>query len=165
MSKGTGSKNENLGRIFISYRRSDSADITGRIYDRLVDEFGRGPIFKDVDSIPLGVDFKEHLDRKVRECRVLLAVIGDHWLDASDDSGKRRLEDPADFVRIEIESALESGIPVIPLLVRGIQMPVEKDLPRNLRKLVYQNGLQIRPDPDFHHDMDRLIAALKKYVG
>lgn len=165
-SLGTASPDsENWGRIFICYRRSDSADITGRIYDRLVDELGRGPIFKDVDSIPLGVDFKEHLDRKVRECSVLLAIMGDHWTEAQDETGKKRLEDPADFVRIEIESALESRIPVIPLLVRGAQMPDEEDLPSSLRKLVYMNGVPIRPDPDFHHDMDRLISGLKKYIG
>jgi hypothetical protein len=155
---------ESLGRIFISYRRSDSADIAGRIYDRLVEDFGRDPLFKDVDSIPLGIDFKQYLSQKVRDCRVLLAIVGDHWLDASDEAGKRRLDDPADFVRIEIESALERGIPVIPLLVRGAKMPRESDLPASLRKLVYQNGVPIRPDPDFHHDMERLIAGLRKYV-
>lgn len=153
-----------LGNIFISYRRSDSADIVGRIYDRLVAEFGRKSIFKDVDSIPLGVDFKGYLDQKVSECDVLLAIIGDRWLDATDASGKSRLEDPNDFVRIEIESALEQGIPVIPLLVRGAQMPGEEDLPVSLKQLVYQNGIPIRPDPDFHRDMDRLIAALEEYV-
>lgn len=156
---------ENLGRIFISYRRSDSADVTGRIYDCLVDEFGRAPIFKDVDSIPLGVDFKAYLDRKIRECKVVLAIIGDHWLDARNEAGRRRLDDPADFVRIEIEAALESGIPVIPLLVCGVKMPLEKDLPTGLQQLVYKNGIPIRPDPDFHHDMERLIAALNKYVA
>ncbi len=71
-------------RIFVSYRRSDSADIAGRIYDRLIVRFGKDPVFKDVDSIPLGFDFKEYLDKKVGECDVLLAIIGDHWLDASD---------------------------------------------------------------------------------
>jgi len=163
-----GRRNSNLqssGRIFISYRRSDSADIAGRIYDRLIDKFGRGPIFKDVDSIPLGVDFKEYLDKKVSECNILLAVIGKHWLDASDASGKRRLEDASDFVRIEIESALQRGIPVIPLLVQGAQVPHEEHLPASLRKLVYRNGIPIRPDPDFHRDMDRLISALEKYIG
>jgi len=164
-SKIVSPDHENPGRIFISYRRSDSADITGRIYDRLVDEFGRSPIFKDVDSIPLGFDFREYLDRKVSECRVLLAIIGDHWLDASDAAGKKRLEDPADFVRIEIESALERDILVIPLLVRSAKMPEEENLPASLRKLVYKNGVEIRPDPDFHRDMDRLISALSKYVG
>lgn len=155
---------EHLGHVFISYRRSDSADIAGRIYDRLVDEFGRNPIFKDVDSIPLGIDFKEYLDRRISECDAVLAIIGDHWVDASDATGKKRLEDPADFVRIEIESALERGIPVIPLLVGGAHMPDQENLPPSLRKLVHRNGIQIRPDPDFHHDMDRLISALEKYI-
>jgi TIR domain-containing protein len=155
---------ETSGHIFISYRRSDSADIAGRIYDRLVDRFGKTPIFKDVDSIPLGFDFKEYLGKKVSECNALLAIIGDRWMDASDAAGKKRLEDPADFVRIEIESALERGIPVIPLLVRGAQMPPEEHLPIGLRKLVYRNGIPIRPDPDFHNDMNRLIAALEKYL-
>jgi hypothetical protein len=147
--------NESLGNIFISYRRSDSADIVGRIYDRLIDEFGRNPIFKDVDSIPFGVDFKEYLDKRVSECKVLLAVIA---------TGKKRLEDSGDFVRIEIESALERGIPVIPLLVRGAQMPPEEHLPPSLKRLVYRNGIQIRSDPDFHNDMNRLITALEKYI-
>jgi hypothetical protein len=151
-------------RIFVSYRRSDSADIAGRIYDRLIGRFGKDPVFKDVDSIPLGFDFKEYLDKKVGECDVLLAIIGDRWLDASAATGKKRLEDPTDFVRIEIESALERGIPVIPLLVRGAEMPSEGTLPSSLRKLVYRNGIPIRSDPDFHRDMDRLISALEKYT-
>jgi len=152
-------------KIFISYRRSDSADITGRIYDRLVNIFGRNIIFKDVDSIPLGLDFKEYLDKKVGECHVLLAVIGDRWLEAGGKTGIKRLDDPADFVRIELESALARNIPVIPLLVRGAQMPAEESLPPSLRKLVFRNGTPIRPDPDFHRDVDRLIRALQRYVG
>ena len=152
------------GHIFVSYRRSDSADVAGRIYDRLIGKFGRERIFKDVDSIPLGLDFKEYLDKKVGECDVLLAIIGDRWLDAKDLAEKYRLEDPDDFVRIEIQSALERGIPVIPLLVRDAHMPREESLPSSLRKLVYRNGIPIRSDPDFHRDMDRLIAALEKYV-
>ena len=152
------------GHIFVSYRRSDSADIAGRIYDRLVDRFGRAPIFKDVDSIPLGLDFKKYLEQKVGECDVLLAIIGDHWLDARDSAGNRRLYDPDDFVRIEIQSALERGIPVVPLLVRDAHMPRVDHLPVGLQKLVYRNGIPIRPDPDFHRDMDRLISSLEKYV-
>jgi hypothetical protein len=162
---GTGvSVRDISGHIFISYRRSDSADIVGRIYDRLVQEFGRKSIFKDVDSIPLGIDFKGYLDKTVSECNVLLAIIGDRWLDATDADGKKRLDDPEDFVRIEIESALEQGIPVIPLLVRGAQMPEEEDLPASLKPLVYRNGIPIRPDPDFHRDMDRLISALEEHL-
>jgi hypothetical protein len=117
-----------------------------------------------VDSIPLGIDFKGYLDTTLTECNILLAVIGDRWLDATDADGKRRLEDPTDFVRIEIESALEQGIAVIPLLVRGAQMPDEEQLPAGLKKLVYRNGIPIRPDPDFHRDMERLISALEEYI-
>jgi uncharacterized membrane protein YeaQ/YmgE (transglycosylase-associated protein family) len=152
------------GIIFLSYRRADSTDIAGRIYDRLLGAFDRVAVFKDVDSIPLGTDFKEYLDEKVSECNVLLAVIGDKWLETSDAKGKRRLEDPQDFVRIEIESALARNIPVIPLLVRGASMPSEEELPAGLKKLAFRNGTQIRSDPDFHRDMDRVIAALKGYV-
>jgi hypothetical protein len=152
------------GIIFLSYRRTDSADIAGRIYDRLLGAFDKVAVFKDVDSIPLGTDFKEYLDEKVSECNVLLALIGDKWLEASDARGKLRLEDPQDFVRIEIESALARNIPVIPLLVRGAFMPSEEELPAGLKKLAFRNGIQIRSDPDFHRDMDRLISALKAYV-
>jgi hypothetical protein len=160
-----GPSRESSGQIFISYRRSDSIDITGRIYDRLVTKFGKGPIFKDVDSIPLGIDFKESLQEKVSACNIVLAIIGREWADAKDAKGNKRLADPTDFVRIEIESALDRGIPVIPLLVQGAQMPVEVGLPAGLRRLVYRNGIQIRPDPDFHHDMDRLITALENTLN
>ena len=130
-------------QIFVSYRRSDSADIAGRIYNHIVDRFGKDPVFKDVDSIPLGFDFKEYIDRMVKEISVMLVIIGDRWLDASDASGKKRLENPLDFVRIEIESALGRDIPVIPLLVHGAKIPREESLPSSLRKLVYRNGIPI----------------------
>lgn len=148
------------GNIFISYRRKDSADLVGRIYDRLVEYFGREMIFKDVNSIPLGIDFKEYLNKAVGNCSALLTVIGDRWLEKDASTGKTRLENPEDFVRMEIEAALERTIPVIPLLVRGAMVPSADDLPTSLKKLHYQNGIQIRSDPDFHHDMDRLIKAL-----
>lgn len=145
--------------IFISYRREDTADISGRIYDRLVQRFGPKAIFKDVDSIPLGVDFKQYLEKQVEQCNVLLAVIGKSWLRKR--TGKRRLDDPRDFVRIEIASALRRGIRVIPLMVSKALMPPEADLPEDLRALVFRNFIQIRPDPDFHHDMNRLIKELE----
>ena len=150
-------------RIFISYRRADSADVTGRIYDRLREHFGKSAIFKDVDSIPPGVDFREHLEKAVGKCQVFLVVIGDKWLEATEARRRNRLHDPDDFVRIEIESALKRNIPIIPLLVRGTSMPAEEKLPPSLRKLVYRNGISIRSDPDFHGDMDRLIEAISNY--
>lgn len=152
------------GQIFISYRRNDAAYVTGHINDRLCKEFGPESIFTDVDNIALGVDFRSVLDEKVGQCQILLAVIGDHWLKAKNQEGKLRLHDPADFVRIEIESALQRGIPVIPLLVAGTIMPSKGDLPESLQDLSFRNGTQIRPVPDFHADIDRLIHSLKKHL-
>jgi hypothetical protein len=152
-------------RIFLSYRRADSADVTGRIYDRLAAHFGEPAIFKDVDSIPPGIDFKEHLEKAVGRCKIFLVVIGDRWLETAGSTQSNRLHDPRDFVRIEVEAALNRNIPIIPLLVRGASMPEEEKLPPSLRKLVYRNGISIRPDPDFHRDMDRLIAAISDHVN
>jgi hypothetical protein len=151
-------------RIFISYRRADSADVTGRIYDRLVEHFGASAVFKDVHSIPPGIDFKEHLEKAVGKCKVFVAVIGDKWL-KSDDFLTESVKDPRDFVRIEVEAALNRNIRIIPLLVHGASMPKEEKLPSSLQKLVYRNAIPIRPDPDFHRDMDRLISAISDYVN
>ncbi len=153
------------GQIFISYRRDDAAYVTGHINDRLCDEFGAESIFTDVDNIALGVDFRSVLDDKVGQCQILLAVIGDHWLTAKNHEGDLRLQNPADFVRIEIESALRRNIPVIPLLVAGTTMPTKDDLPESLQDLSFRNGTQIRPAPDFHADIDRLIHSLKKHLN
>lgn len=148
--------------IFISYRRADSADVTGRIYDRLIAHFGKSAVFKDVDSIPLGIDFKEHLKKAVGKCKIFLVVIGDRWLETTGSAQESRLHDPGDFVRIEIEAALNKRIRIIPLLVHGASMPAEEKLPPSLRKLIYRNGIPVRSDPDFHRDMDRLIAAISE---
>jgi hypothetical protein len=148
--------------VFISYRRQDSADVTGRIYDRLVQRFAREQIFKDVDSIPLGVDFRSHLEGVVGRCTLLLAVIGPGWLVAAGAKG-RRLDDTSDFVRIEIEAALARDIPVIPILVGGATLPDANELPPALAALTFRNGISVRPDPDFHRDMDRLIAGLESH--
>ena len=153
-----------IEKIFLSYRRDDSADATGRIYDRLVQRFGKEQIFKDVDSIPLGVDFREHLGNVVGRCNLVLVVIGDRWIDAG-QAGARRLDDAADFVRIEIEAALERRIPVVPVLVRGATIPADSALPPSLRALAYRNGMSVRSDPDFHRDMDRLIAGLETHLA
>lgn len=152
-----------MSKILISYRREDSADVTGRIYDRLVQVFPQS-VFRDVDSIPLGVDFRTYLDEQVAKCAVFLAVIGRDWMKAKGRKGKSRLEDPGDFVRVEIESALKREIPVIPVLVQGATIPKAERLPASIQDLSYRNGIVVRPDPDFHKDMDRLIAKLKQPV-
>ena len=153
-----------MSKILISYRREDSADVTGRIYDRLIQQFGRESVFKDVDSIPLGVDFRIYLDEQVAKCEVFLAVIGRDWMKNLGSTGKTRLDDPRDFVRIEIESALKRQIPVIPVLVSGATIPLAERLPASLQDLAYRQGIEVRRDPDFHRDMDRLIEHLKQKI-
>ena len=150
-------------QIFISYRRDDAAYVTGHINDLLRKEFGDAAVFTDVDNIALGVDFRAVLDETVSQCHVLLAVIGSNWLTVRDKDGQLRLNDPADFVRIEIESALNRNIPVIPLLVSGAKMPAAEDLPESLRPLAFRNGIQIRPAPDFGVDMARLVKNLQRH--
>lgn len=152
-------------KILLSYRREDSADVTGRIYDRLVQQFGRQQVFKDVDSIPFGVDFRKHLHQLVESCDVVVAVIGDRWNGPMSQEPRKRLDDAKDYVRIELEAALQRDILVIPVLVRGAQIPAESDLPSTLAPLAYRNGLSVRPDPDFHRDMDRLIEGLVSHFG
>jgi Tol biopolymer transport system component len=150
-----------LSGIFISYRRSDNPDATGRIYDRLVSEFGRARVFKDVDSIPLGQDFRGHLNGIVSDCGVVLAIIGPRWTDASNKAGQRRLEDPDDFVRIELEAALARDIPVVPVLVAHAPLPVASELPGSLAPMAFRQSIEVRPDPDFHNDATRLVSALR----
>jgi hypothetical protein len=149
--------------IFISYRRDDSLYMVDRIYDQLSTQFGKESLFKDVDSIALGMDFRHVIQQAIGQCDVLLAIIGEHWLDVTDESGRRRLENEDDFVRIEIETTLRRGIPVIPLLLGRAVMPRARELPPGLRELAFRNGLAVRPDPDFHHDMDRVSRALEVY--
>jgi len=131
------------------------------MYDRLVAEFGREHVFKDVDDIPLGVDFAEHLDKAVGQCQVVLVIIGKTWTTVVDEDGNRRLDNPDDFVRIEVESALTRGIPVIPVLLEGVRMPNRGQLPKSLHPLVRRNGTQVGYDPRFHTDMNRLIKGLQ----
>src|SRR5262249_27422045 len=146
--------------IFISYRRDDSGDSTGRLFDRLKNHFGINRLVRDVDSIPTGIDFREYLADEVNKCQVLIAVIGRQWQDIKDAKGKRRLDDTNDMVRIEIETALQRNIPVIPVIVGGATFPEAAKLPESMRGLVNRNGVFVRPDPDFHQDVDRLIASL-----
>jgi tricorn protease-like protein len=147
-------------RVFISYRREDSVGMAGRIRDRLVGQFGPDNVFFDIDTIPLGVDFRQHIDRMVAECDVVLVVIGRRWVDAVDAQGQRRLDQRGDFVRLEVEAALRREIPVIPLLVDGATIPEPHQLPAAIAELAYRNGTQVRHDPDFHPDVDRLVRRL-----
>jgi hypothetical protein len=147
-------------KVFICYRRDDSAGHAGRVHDRLEREFGRDLLFMDVDAIPLGADFVNVLSAEVAKCDVLLAIIGPNWLDARDEAGSRRLDSEFDFVRVEIAAALQRDIPVIPILLEGTRVPRPEQLPDDLKGLTRRNGLDVR-HASFHADMDKLVRGLR----
>jgi len=155
-----------MPRIFISYRRVDSHIITGRVHDWLVFAFGEKNVFKDVDDIPPGMDFRMVLRNALDKCDAVLAIIGKEWLNNRDAQGRRRIDMPDDFVRMEIEAALSrDDVLVIPVLVDGAVMPTVEDLPLKLRPLAYRNAVIVRHDPDFQRDMARLIDQLSRIRG
>ena len=147
-------------RIFISYRRSDSAYATSYLYSQLTTKIGEGVAFKDVDSIPYGVDFRTHVQNRLENCQVALVIIGADWLNATGEDGEKRLFQDDDLVRTEIEVALGRGIPVIPVLIGKNHMPSKSELPKSIGELADRNGIPVRPDPDFSGDVDRLARAL-----
>lgn len=154
-----------MNKIFISYRRDDTASICGRIYDRLCMRFGRENVFKDVEGIPLGVNFEEYVGSVVAQCAVQLVIIGPGWITASTETGDRRLEDPHDLVRIEVEAALNRNIPVIPVLVQGATIPHSSKLPPSMQGLLGKNGLAVGNDPHFDPDMNLLIVSLEGWLA
>ena len=152
------------GGIFVSYRRQETSHLAGRLYDRLADRFGESQVFIDVDAIEPGVDFAEEIFRAVAACKVLLAIIGAAWLTATDERGGRRLDDPDDIVRLEIEAALARGVRVIPILVEGAVMPTRQDLPESLAGLTRRNALVIRHE-SFRYDAGRLVTAIERVLA
>ncbi len=153
-----------MSRIFISYRRDDSAAYAGRIYDRLCGQFGAEQVFMDVDDIPPGADFAAHIDAKVGSCDALIAVIGKNWLDARNADGQLRLSDPNDFVALELALALQRKILVIPVLVGGATMPTPAELRSDLRGLAGRNALTLH-ERDFQRDLDSLVRTLQRIPG
>lgn len=147
--------------IVISYRRADSQAITGRIFDRLENHFGAGSVFMDIDNIPLGADFREHITDTLTRCDVLLAIVGPHWLDGP---AGNRLSEETDWVRIEIEAALAKKIPVIPVLIDHVQMPAPNALPESLRNFAFRQGITVDSGIDFRPHMDRLIRSLDQHL-
>jgi formylglycine-generating enzyme required for sulfatase activity len=128
----------------------------------LAQHFGEEAVFFDVDSIPLGCDFHHFLTEQVRACQVLVAVIGRHWLDITDEHGQRRLEQDDDFVRIEVQTALQRNIPVVPVLVEGAIMPRATQLPDALRLLARRNAAEVRPGATFHQQLETLVQKLER---
>lgn len=155
-----------MAKIFISYRRTDDPYAAGRICDKFKSHFGAESIFFDIDSYAYGTDFREDIDKKVSQCDVLLAVIGDDWLcpDAT-ENGKSRLHDPKDFVALELETALRRKIPVIPVLVGGAKIPNEDVLPDSLKDIVYRHAAELRADTAFDSQVSRLIEGIERLLA
>jgi len=151
------------GQIFISYRREESRWSARSIHDRLCRDFDPNQIFMDIDAIALGEDFVKAIETTVAKCDVLIALIGNNWLNSKDNKGERRLDSPEDFVRMEIGTALKREIRVIPVLVDGALMPRSTDLPEDLRPLVRRNALSIT-DISFEGDCQRLAAAISRVL-
>lgn len=151
-----------MAKVFISYRRKDSQAITDRIYEHLVKAFGESIIFKDVDNILLGDDFADHIISILKESQIVLVIVGNYWTDISDSEGNSRLDDPSDLVRIEVKMALDQPhTRVIPVLVNTATMPSSNALPEALQPFVRQNATEVRNDPNFVNDIERLIRNLQ----
>ena len=150
--------------IGISYRRDDAAAYAGRVYDRLCQQFGFDRVFMDVDAILPGEDFVHAIRRRIDEAAAWLVLIGPNWAYSTNSQGERRLDDPDDFVRIELAAALERAIPVIPVLVAGAAMPRGEELPPELQGLVRRQAITL-DHSDFNQGVDRLIYALEHLVA
>ncbi|HWS89652.1 MAG TPA: toll/interleukin-1 receptor domain-containing protein [Pyrinomonadaceae bacterium] len=148
--------------VFLSYRRADTAGHAGRLRDAL-DRRLRGGLFRDIDKIGGGQDFVQAIDEAVAQCKVLLVLIGDQWLSIKDAEGRRRLDNPKDFVRREIAEALRRGVTVIPVLVEGATMPGEADLPDDLNSLARRNAMELS-ETRWEYDVDQLVKALGQHV-
>ena len=153
-----------MEHIFVSYRRSDSSAVVGRVIDRMIAYFGQANIFRDIDSIDYGKNFESVITESISQCKVCLVIIGPRWINAKDGDGNLRLNDPDDWVANEISSALQQGLIVIPVLIDGASMPNASSLPESIKPLTKNNAATVRSDPDFDPDITRLFSAVSQHV-
>src|SRR5260370_39664561 len=146
-----------MPKIVVSYRRTDS-DATGRICDQLELRYGQKSIFRDIDTIPFGADFRAHIEKGIRDADLLVAIIGPDWLGGVGQDA--RIHDPDDFVRIEIETAFERNIAVIPVLIGDSKMPTPAELPERMKALSFRNATDIDSGRNFKNDVYRLIGSM-----
>lgn len=151
-----------MPRITISYRRDDSGVITGRIFDRLALHFGRDSVFRDIDNIAPGIDFRRVISQVLDESDIILAIVGPRWIGSR--AGQSRLANPADPVRIEIETALRKEVSLIPVLVQRATMPRVDQLPESLADFAYRNAVQVDAGQDFDVHIERLMRAMDRIL-
>jgi len=150
--------------IVISYRRADTGMIVGRIFERLEDHFGKGSVFMDIENIPAGMDFRQHIEKILLECDIVVALIGPHWA-SNDERGQSRILDPRDWVRIELETALKNDVPIVPVLIDRAPPLKAEQLPETLQPLVFRQATDVAAGRDFHVHMARLIGSMDTLLG
>lgn len=152
-------KKSRSDKIFINYRRADAGGFAGRLSDSLAGYFGRDRVFRDVTDIGYGNDFEQVIDRKLSESGAVVVLIGDKWTTLTNREGKRRLDDPGDYVSREIVAALQSGVPVVPVLIGDADMPRKDELPEKLHALTLRNAMTIT-DERWELDVTRVAKVL-----
>jgi hypothetical protein len=161
-------KSKRAAKVFICYRREDSIDSAHRLHDRLAKRFGPGRVFIDVNSIPSGSNFSAFIEEALLSCGALLAVIGENWASANFQEGnsprQSRLDDPSDFVRIELETAIGLDVPIIPVLIGKTVMPAPTYMPSSLRKLAYLNAARIQAGSDYDSAVNMLINRIDELL-
>jgi hypothetical protein len=150
--------------IFIAYRRGDTGWITGRVFDRLQAHFGKFSVFMDVETIPPGLDFRKHIASTLERCKVVVAIVGPQWIGANGQEPPR-IFDEDDWVRIEIETALNKGLPIIPVCVDQTPMPKAHDLPASLQPFSFLQASPVDSRRNFGVDTKRLIRAIEQHLG
>jgi hypothetical protein len=146
-------------RIFLCYRREDTQGFAGRIYDNLASKYGQERVFRDIDSTPVGIRYSTWIESRVSQSSVMIVLIGNAWLSASDPAGQRRLDSPRDWVRREIEAALRQDIPIIPVRIQEARMPSEEELPQSIADLIEFQSAEVT-DGRWAYDMGLLIQAI-----
>jgi hypothetical protein len=149
--------------IFLCYRREDTQDAAGRLYDRLVEAYGSERVFMDIDKVPLGSDFVDIVTKQIGTCSAVIVMIGKQWRTIKDKKRRRRLDNDDDLVRAEIRAALQQKIPVIPVTVQNAPMPQAEDLPDDIRLLARRNGIELSATR-WKTDVDRLIKDLDRVM-
>jgi formylglycine-generating enzyme required for sulfatase activity len=153
-------KTRTMSTVFISYRRENTAGEARALFNDLTERLGENSVFMDVDSIALGRDFRSALQQTTASCDLMLVLIGRNWADAKDEGGRVRLENPADYVRLEVEAGLKRDIVVTPVLVQGAHMPAPEDLPAEIRNLAYRNAFELSHNR-WESDVQEMVRRLE----
>ena len=152
-----------MAKITVSYRRNNSDAITGRIFDRLLAHYGADTVFRDIDNIPPGIDYRKYISEALASTDILLAIVGPQWTGKTTD-GSIRIQQPTDLVRIEVETALRRDIPVVPVLVGHATMPQPTDLPDEIQDFAFRHAVKVDAQEDFDDHVRRLIRSLDRLL-